>query len=111
MQDRLDNISNQGVNDRKKKKSLHDAVDTMHVSNWEERKSRRSSYYFGPNMDTIRKDSHTKRKVDKEMEDIVEISSSTRLDILERNATGSTAALTVTRKVLPATITRIISVR
>ena len=88
MQDRLDNISNQGVNDRKKKKSLHDAVDTMHVSNWEERKSRRSSYYFGPNMDTIRKDSHTKRKVDKEMEDIVEIPSlsNSSPDILTRTS-------------------------
>ena len=85
MQDRLDHLSNQGVNVRKKK-SLHDVVDTMHVSNQEERQSRRSSYYSGPNMDTIRKDGHTKRKVDKEMEDIVEIPSlsNARPDVLTR---------------------------
>ena len=54
-----------------KKKSLHDMVDRMNVDSREVNQTRRSSMYSG--LDTIRKDDYTRRIVDRDMEEIVEL--------------------------------------
>ena len=87
MKDKLEQLDSQELREKdRRNKSLHETVDRMQATTREDIQPRRSAVYSGPDMNTIRRDEYTRRRVDIDMEDIVNIPalSNARTDIQTR---------------------------
>ena len=74
MRDSIENLSNQGESvDDRRKKSLHEVVDKVQARGRDNSHAYKPTIYSGPDMNTIRRDEYTRRRVDREMEEVVEI--------------------------------------
>ena len=71
--DNIDRLSSQGQETLRRKKSLHDAVDRMQVKSRDDNQPKRSSLYSGPDMNEIRRDEHTRRIVERDMDEMYDL--------------------------------------
>ena len=72
--------------DANRKQSLHAAADSIRVRGQETSQPHKSSFYTGPDINLIRRDDRTKKRVDREMEEVIAIPalSSARPELLDR---------------------------
>ena len=78
MKDKLEQLSSQEQeqeqrHEHRTEKSLHDVVDNLHTAAARDRQHHRPSIYTGPDMNAIRRDEYTRRRVDTEMDGVTDI--------------------------------------